>query len=91
MSQWRSQIHFAPAYHVDPMSLGGYQLDAECSWGSAWPVEGKEIETSRDLWFMQNLGGRGYMGTVSPLFYAGIPGKVSHVSSYKPKESSLML
>lgn len=81
MGQWKNSIYFAPAYNVDPQSLRGYELGAEVNWGSAWPVAGKEIETSRDLWFMQQLGGRGYIGTVSPLFAAHIPGKVSKILS----------
>jgi glucan endo-1,3-alpha-glucosidase len=76
MGQYRNQIYFAPAYNVDPQSLPNYDINAEVSWGSAWPVAGKEIETSRDTWFMQQLRGKGYIGTVSPAFAAHLPGKV---------------
>jgi hypothetical protein len=76
MGAFKDQIYFAPGYNADPQNLWQYQLQAEVNWGSAWPEAGKEINTDRDKWFMQQLAGRGYIGTVSPLFYAGMPGKV---------------
>lgn len=75
----RGQIWFVPAFHVDPQSLPSFDIDAECNWGSAWPDKDKpEIETSRDEWFMQQLNraGKGYMGTVSPVFATHLPYKV---------------
>lgn len=74
---YRDKIWFAPAFNTDPMRLPSFDIDAETNWGSAWPDKGKEIETSRDEWFMKQLGSKGYIGTVSPLFATHLSYKVS--------------
>ena len=75
----RSGKYFMPVYNVDPTLLPNYNIDAEVNWGSAWPSNGQDIETSRDLWFMQQLNkaSQGYVGTVSPLFFAHLSYKVN--------------
>lgn len=75
-SGYRDQIYFAPSFNTDPQRLPSFDIDAETNWGSAWPDKGKEIETSRDEWFMKQLGSKGYIGTVSPLFATHLPYKV---------------
>jgi len=79
LGSWASQIYFMPAYNAPPTSLGGYNIQGMVNWGSAWPSGGSDIETSRDLWFMKQLepSGKGYSGTISPLFYSHMSYKVS--------------
>jgi glucan endo-1,3-alpha-glucosidase len=71
-------IYFMPAYTNDPRSLGGYNIQAEVNWGSAWPEAGNDINTDRDKYFIGLLSGWGkkYVGTVSPLFSTTMSYKV---------------
>jgi glucan endo-1,3-alpha-glucosidase len=75
---YANSIYFMPAYNAPPTSLGGYNIQAEVNWGSAWPSAGADIEMSRDQWYMKQLNpsGKGYIGTVAPLFYAHMSYKV---------------
>jgi len=75
---YRNNVYFMPAYNTDPQRLGGFDIQAEVSWGSAWPSNGADIEMSRDNWFMQNLRptGKKYVGTLSPGFFTHFPYKV---------------
>jgi len=66
-----------PAYSSPPTGLSAYNIQAEVDWGSAWPTGAAEIETSRDQWYMQNLDSKGYVGTLSPLFFGRMSDKVS--------------
>lgn len=77
MGNLRDSLYWMPTFNVDPTTLPGYAIDAEVNWGSAWPSGGSDIETSRDVWYMQQLGSKGYVGTISPLFYAHLSDKVS--------------
>lgn len=72
----RSSLYFMPSYNAAPERLSGYDIDAEVNWGSAWPAGSSDIDTSRDQYFMSQLGGKGYVGTVSPLFYTHLSYKV---------------
>ncbi len=74
---YASQIYFMPSYNSPPTGLSQYNIQAEVNWGSAWPTGSADIEMSRDQWFMQQLGTKGYVGTVSPLFFAHLSSKVS--------------
>lgn len=49
----------------------------------------KQIETSRDTYFMSQIGGRDYVGTVSPLFFTHFGYKVC--VSLRSKSSLLEL
>jgi glucan endo-1,3-alpha-glucosidase len=76
---YANQIYFMPAYNAAPTSLGGFNIQGMVNWGSAWPSGGSDIETSRDQWFLKQLNptGKGYTGTISPLFYSHMSYKVS--------------
>jgi glucan endo-1,3-alpha-glucosidase len=76
---YRSNIYFMPAYNTDPQRLGGFDIQAEVNWGSAWPSNGADIEVSRDSWFKQQLtpSGKKYVGTLAPGFFTHFSYKVS--------------
>ena len=69
-------LYFMPAYNSPPTGLSQYNIDAEVNWGSAFPTGAVDIETSRDQWYMQQLGSKAYVGTVSPVFFAHLSYKV---------------
>lgn len=71
-------VYFMPAYTSDPTGLGGYNIQAEVNWGSAWPAAGSDITTDRDQYYIGLLNGWGkkYVGTVSPLFNTEMSYKV---------------
>lgn len=73
---YAGQIYFMPAYNSAPTGLSAYNIQAEVNWGSAFPVGSSDIETSRDQWFMKQLGGKGYVGTLAQLFYSHMSYKV---------------
>lgn len=77
----RNQIYWMPAYNSDPQGLGAFDIDAEVNWGSAWPMDGRDIEMSRDEWFMYNLNptGKKYVGTISPGFFTHFNYKVGQL------------
>lgn len=72
----RGNIYWMPTFTSAPTGLSQYSIDAEVNWGSAWPTGASDIETSRDQYFMQQLGSKGYVGTVSPLFFSHFSYKV---------------
>jgi glucan endo-1,3-alpha-glucosidase len=79
LGSYANQIYFAPAFNAPPTTLGGFDIQGMVNWGSAWPSDGNDIETSRDQWFMQQLNptGKGYIGTLSPVMYTHLASKVS--------------
>jgi glucan endo-1,3-alpha-glucosidase len=77
MGTYASQIYFMPAFNVEPTRLPQFSMQGFVNWGSAWPADGNPIDTSRDQWFLKQLGGRGYIGTLSPGFFAHLSYKAS--------------
>lgn len=71
-----SSIYFMPAYFGGTSALSSYNIQAEVNWDGAWPMGSSDIDTGSDWGYMGSLQGKGYVATISPLFYTHLAYKV---------------
>jgi glucan endo-1,3-alpha-glucosidase len=64
------EIYLLPAIFSNPDTFASMTwFDGLFNWDSAWPVDGGSLTTARDEQWMSSLGSRGYMASISPLFF----------------------
>ncbi|KAF8066920.1 glycoside hydrolase family 71 protein [Lyophyllum atratum] len=63
-------VYFLPSFFTDPATFGAMQImDMMFQWNWAWPMGGYTVNYGADEVYIENLGGRTYMASVSPWFF----------------------
>ncbi|KAL0951577.1 hypothetical protein HGRIS_008259 [Hohenbuehelia grisea] len=63
-------VFFLPSFFIDPATFGSYPVvDGFFNWNGGWPMGNYDINFDSDNGYLNNLGGRAYMGAVSPWFF----------------------
>lgn len=77
LAPYRTNIYWIPGFNTDPTQLNTYSIDGAVGFNTAWPTSGGDIDTSRDLAYLAGLPDKGYMPTISPLYYSHLASRVS--------------
>ncbi|KAG9222501.1 hypothetical protein CCMSSC00406_0002836 [Pleurotus cornucopiae] len=63
-------VFFLPSFFVDPTTFKQYPVaDGFSNWNGGWPMGNYDVDFESDNGYLSNLGGRAFMGAVSPWFF----------------------
>jgi glucan endo-1,3-alpha-glucosidase len=63
-------VYFIPSFFVDPATFSSYpSTDGQFNWNGGWPMDDSDITFNSDNTYISNLGGKTYLGAVSPWFF----------------------